>query len=295
MGKTFYIGDLHIGHEKILWLDNRPFRTVEEMDRALILNWQDAVTENDTVYVVGDMFWKTVPPTRRKEIMESLPGRKILVRGNHDAVPEDDWAYVYWEDSHETLTVKDGDASVYLSHYPSVAFPDFYKNAVHLYAHVHVSFEAGIADHVRTVLEDLYLKPCRMYNVGCMMPWMGYTPRTLEEIETGCRKTFLNSLYGAHKPEVSRMLTLSSGHISEEAANMLDSEPDTNHMGLSVYGKSSDGGESYGWFIYLPGETPAAVPDCLKRCIETARSLGCGILCLDPDGPEYPGLETYDW
>lgn len=289
MGKIFYIGDPHFGHEKILWLDNRPFRTVEEMDQALIRNWQDAVTENDIVIVLGDMFWKTVPEDRRRGIMSQLPGQKILIRGNHDGDDGAGWSAVY-----DARTLDDDGTQVYLSHYPTVAFPDFYKGAAHLYAHVHVSFEASLAEHVRQTLEDLYLKPCRMYNAGCMMPWMGYTPRTLEEIETGCKR-YLDSLYGQPKPEITKVLTLSSGHISETTAEKLDREPELDAMGLSVYSKSIGDGESYGWLIYLTGDTPDNAPDDLRRCIEAAKALGCGILCLDSDGPEYPGLETYDW
>ena len=32
------------------------------------------------------------------------------------------------------------------------------------------------------MMEELYEKECRMFNVGCMMPWMDYTPRTLDQI-----------------------------------------------------------------------------------------------------------------
>lgn len=38
-------------------------------------------------------------------------------------------------------------------------------------------------EHTRMLLENLYLRDCNMFNVGAMMPWMDYTPRTLEEIE----------------------------------------------------------------------------------------------------------------
>lgn len=31
-------------------------------------------------------------------------------------------------------------------------------------------------------MEELYTTPCQMFNVGAMMPWMDYTPRTLDEI-----------------------------------------------------------------------------------------------------------------
>jgi hypothetical protein len=31
-------------------------------------------------------------------------------------------------------------------------------------------------------MKELYDKPCEMYNVGVMIPYMNYTPRTLDEI-----------------------------------------------------------------------------------------------------------------
>ena len=37
-------------------------------------------------------------------------------------------------------------------------------------------------EHNKFLMRDLYEKQCNMYNVGCMMPWMDYTPRTLDEI-----------------------------------------------------------------------------------------------------------------
>lgn len=35
---------------------------------------------------------------------------------------------------------------------------------------------------IKYELKDLHNVPCNMYNVGVMMPYMNYTPRTLEEI-----------------------------------------------------------------------------------------------------------------
>ena len=37
------------------------------------------------------------------------------------------------------------------------------------------------------LMEELYGKQCRMYNVGAMMPYMDYTPRTLDEIINNAR------------------------------------------------------------------------------------------------------------
>ena len=45
----FYTADLHFHYEP--FLPSRPFDTVEDMDRQLIHRWNEAVSEEDTVYV----------------------------------------------------------------------------------------------------------------------------------------------------------------------------------------------------------------------------------------------------
>lgn len=37
-------------------------------------------------------------------------------------------------------------------------------------------------ERVKYEMVALYDKPCNMFNVGCMMAYMDYTPRTFEEI-----------------------------------------------------------------------------------------------------------------
>jgi hypothetical protein len=37
-------------------------------------------------------------------------------------------------------------------------------------------------EHNKYLMEELYGKQCNMHNVGAMMPYMDYTPRTLDEI-----------------------------------------------------------------------------------------------------------------
>ena len=80
--KFFAIADLHFGHKNIIKYCNRPFENTDEMDRALIKNWNETVSNNDTVLVLGDVGFGS------KEyigsLIKQLNGKKILIMGNHD-------------------------------------------------------------------------------------------------------------------------------------------------------------------------------------------------------------------
>lgn len=39
-------------------------------------------------------------------------------------------------------------------------------------------------EKTRQEMIDLYTTPCNMFNIGCMLPYMNFTPQTLKEIET---------------------------------------------------------------------------------------------------------------
>lgn len=80
----FLYSDPHYGHKNILtYCSNRKFKTVEEMNATLINNWNRVVQPEDTVIVLGDMFFHCKDGIRR-EIMEQLDGKKVLIVGNHD-------------------------------------------------------------------------------------------------------------------------------------------------------------------------------------------------------------------
>ena len=176
----FYIADWHYNHANILSYDNRPFKTVEEMDAALVERWNATVTSADTVYVLGDMFWGG--ETKAVPVLDSLNGKKILIKGNHDRCKNTEFRKRFDQIS-GYLEITDGDRHVVLCHYPMPCFKNHFHGWYHLYGHVHNSFEANMMEHDRMLLEDLYCRKCNMFNIGAMMPWMDYTPRTLDEIE----------------------------------------------------------------------------------------------------------------
>lgn len=66
----YYISDLHFGHSNIIKLCNRPFQTLEEMNNALINNWNSKVTNGDKVYIIGDLFFRS--QNNPEEILSKL-------------------------------------------------------------------------------------------------------------------------------------------------------------------------------------------------------------------------------
>ena len=79
--KVFFTSDLHFGHQNILKFCNRPWETTEEMDKALIENWNSVVGKDDIVFDLGDFAF--APNWRWKEILSQLNGKHYLILGNH--------------------------------------------------------------------------------------------------------------------------------------------------------------------------------------------------------------------
>lgn len=206
--RKLYISDWHYGHNNILAFDNRPFKTVEDMNAALVERWNAAVHPGDTVYVLGDMFWCNMQEAI--SVLNQLNGQVFLIKGNHDRCSDGRFLKKFVKVT-EYLEVEDSDRKVVLCHYPIPCFKNHYYGWYHLYGHVHNSFEWNMMEHDRFLMQELYGHPCLMYNVGSMMPWMDYTPRTLDEIlrleavykneagGTACRTVVLQLLDGLYQ------------------------------------------------------------------------------------------------
>lgn len=179
---NYFIADLHFGHENILAYDNREFKNIEEHDAALIKNWNETVSDEDDIYILGDISWHSVDKTI--EIFKKLKGRKHLIKGNHDwqMLRNVELRKLFVEITDYKELHLDKKNGIVLSHYPIPCFNKHFYGWIHFYGHVHNSFEWQIMKQVKYQMESLYDKKCRMYNVGCMIPGMNYRPRTLGEI-----------------------------------------------------------------------------------------------------------------
>lgn len=82
-GKTFVVSDLHFDHANIIRYCNRPFGSVNEMNRAMIRNWNGVVDKDSTVYYLGDMAYGRGNRTI-DYWLSRLNGKVRFIRGNHD-------------------------------------------------------------------------------------------------------------------------------------------------------------------------------------------------------------------
>jgi len=201
MNKIYFTSDLHFGHENVIRFDNRPFETVDEMDAELIRRWNTKVDRGDLVYVLGDMIWKTKNSTAQN-LIESLNGQIILIRGNHDrflsnAKAKNGLAAVTDYDEIK-VSLEDGTVRrCVLSHYFIPLYNGHRNGAIHLHGHSHFTDEADLEIDLAAQLNAQGMQN-EIYNVGCM--YWNYEPVTLDEIIRHGRTTRPN--YGTRCDEV---------------------------------------------------------------------------------------------
>lgn len=172
--KKLYTSDLHLGHKNIINLDNRPFQSLDEMTEAIITKWNNAVSNDDLVYVLGDMFWNN---SLIETVMPQLNGTKFLIKGNHDRINSNLRKHFEWVKEYEVI--KDGSDHVVLFHYPIAHWINSDYGYVHLYGHIHESRDSRPFDCYKEEMAKRNI-PYECYNVGCMLH--GYTPVTLEQL-----------------------------------------------------------------------------------------------------------------
>lgn len=132
----YFTSDLHFYHENIIRHANRPFRGVEEMNRALIANWNQRVDFQDEVYILGDFTMKG--PSLAMEVLSELKGTKRLIRGNHDRFVDntafDRYMFASIQDYAE---IRYCNTKFILFHYPIAEWNGFFRGTICLHGHQH--------------------------------------------------------------------------------------------------------------------------------------------------------------
>lgn len=92
MGNVFFISDMHFNHSNIIMYCNRPFENVHEMNETIIENWNNTVSDDDVVYVLGDVgFFNPHTIEVASSFIKKLKGDKRLICGNHDRRKKPKW------------------------------------------------------------------------------------------------------------------------------------------------------------------------------------------------------------
>lgn len=188
---NYYISDTHLGHENIVKHDAasgaRNFSSIEEHDNLIIQNWNNVVTPRDNIYILGDFSWLYARET--ENIIKKLNGSKFLIKGNHDRWCKDGACKKLFQGIYDYKSINDNGRTVVMSHYPIYAWPGQLRGAIHLYGHVHNNMDNEFYQKAMIELNNAFkirdgerYRPFTAINVGCMLPYMDYTPRTLDEL-----------------------------------------------------------------------------------------------------------------
>ena len=145
----YFTSDLHFGDETTMKVENRPFKSVKQMNRILIKNLNKVLTKNDILYVIGDFLdcddetktsWSDV-----SDLPKKIKAPVILIMGNNE---ERIVKYFFNNDfeAFRKYCIENGFKDVKQDDYIKMNGKDFYlvhkptqykKNYINLFGHVH--------------------------------------------------------------------------------------------------------------------------------------------------------------
>jgi calcineurin-like phosphoesterase family protein len=157
----WFTADTHFGHGGAMGRFKRPFRSVAEMNEAIVARWNETVGPDDEVWHLGDFALRTAAD-QIGALLARLKGRKHLITGNNDG-PETlarrEWASVQAYAEFEL----DGTWLV-LCHYPFRTWNRMYKGAYNLHGHSHGKL-AGLTRQVDVGVDVWEFQPVTLATV----------------------------------------------------------------------------------------------------------------------------------
>jgi len=151
---NWLVSDTHFNHANIIRYCDRPFSSVDEMNQALVDNWNRVVEENDTVFFLGDL----ASGYRPLDWLKMLNGHIVLIKGSHDRFV-----------APKTLTLHSGGIDMLLIHNPADV-PESWKGwVVHGHKHNTVPFFDPARKRVNVSVEVIDYTPTRVSRVMAMI------------------------------------------------------------------------------------------------------------------------------
>lgn len=153
--KRYVTSDLHFSHRNIIsfcpWSRGQ-FSTIEEMNAKIVENINSVVTDNDELYILGDIGFGDLSITI--ELLKQINGKKIIIEGNHDKKLVNLDAFQmqrrglgivnvtpYLEINHKV----DGlNHLICMFHFPIESWSSCHYGSIHLHGHKHSSPDQSI-------------------------------------------------------------------------------------------------------------------------------------------------------
>lgn len=154
--QVWLITDTHFNHANITKYCGRP----EDYQSIIWEKWMKYVHPFDVVYHLGDVIFKNA--SQLLDLLATLPGRKVMIRGNHDK-NSNSW---YLQHGFDAICNQILLADVLLSHEPVSPLPDNVNINIHGHFHNNPAhhWEPDLIDritdrHFLLSIEDVGYKP----------------------------------------------------------------------------------------------------------------------------------------
>ena len=136
---VFMTSDLHFCHDRAFIWEARGYANVNEMNEAQVRKWNEVVTDEDEVWVLGDLMLGDFE--QGLDYLKQLKGKIHVCLGNHDTSKrEQAYRELGW-DVQLCARMKYKKISFYLSHYPTITHnideKELWQVVVNLYGHTH--------------------------------------------------------------------------------------------------------------------------------------------------------------
>lgn len=125
MSRVWLTTDTHFQHRKLIEKGFRP----ADFEAQIIQRWREMVRPHDHIYHLGDVIVGN--DTTMVHILESLPGVKTLIRGNHDKRSRTWYRQNGFVDCVDAVVLQD----VFLTHEPAKVLP--FVCTLNIHGHLH--------------------------------------------------------------------------------------------------------------------------------------------------------------
>jgi calcineurin-like phosphoesterase family protein len=140
---NWFTADWHMGHQNpkdvhkgVIPYCDRPFAGLTDMHATISYSLLSRLTEDDTLYVLGDC-WLYWDEDTAREFMNAIPGKKILIRGNHDRWGKAKFMQSGFDEVHKYLEIIINGTKCVMIHDPVVACIKDLQSHVIINGHIH--------------------------------------------------------------------------------------------------------------------------------------------------------------